>query len=63
VVAEANKFCIQDGILLRTRHWNRLESNAQLVEKITKTAFTTQKTKAEKIQNELLELYQSRSSI
>jgi hypothetical protein len=63
VIAEAHKFCTQDLILLRTRHWNRLEYNAQLVEKITKTAFTTQKTKAEKIQNELLELYQSRTSI
>ena len=63
VVAEAHKFCTQDLILLRTRHWNRLEYNAQLVQKITKTAFTTQKTKAEKIENELLELYQSRTSI
>jgi hypothetical protein len=63
VIAEAHKFCTQDLILLRTRHWNILEYNAQLVEKITKTAFTTQKTKAEKIQNELLELYQSRTSI
>jgi hypothetical protein len=63
VVAEAHKFCTQDGILLRRSHWNRLESNALLVENISKTAFTVQKTKAEKIQNELLELYKSRTSI
>ena len=48
---------------LRNLHWNRLESNALLVDNISKTAFTVQKTKAEKIQNELLELYKSRTSI
>jgi hypothetical protein len=63
VVAEAYQFCKHDGIKLRKRHWDRLEYNAQLVEYISKTAFTVQKTKAEKIQNELLELYKSRTSI
>ena len=63
VVAEAYQFCRHDGITLRNFHWNRLESNALLVENISKTAFTVQKTKAEKIQNELLELYKSRTSI
>ena len=64
VVAEAYQFCKHEGIsLLRNFYWNRLESNALRVENISKTAFTVQKTKAEKIQNELLELYKSRTSI
>ena len=63
VVEAAYRFCQEDGALLRDMHWNRLESNALLVENISKTAFTVQKTKAEKIQNELLELYKSRTSI
>ena len=54
VVQEAYKFCKNDVKLLRKVHWNRLESNALLVEQITKTAYTVQKTKAEKLQNELL---------
>ena len=54
VVAEAHRFSNLDTIALRQRHWQRLESNAQLVEQITKTAYTVQKTKTEKLQNELL---------
>lgn len=56
VVAEVYRFCKHDGIELRTHHWDRLEYNAQLVEKITKTAYTVQKTKARKLQDELLQL-------
>ena len=54
VVAEAYRFCNKDTVALRQMHWKRLESNAQLVEQITKTAYTAQKTKTEKLQNELL---------
>ena len=54
VVAEAHRFSNLDTVALRQKHWNRLESNAQLVEQITKTAYTVQKTKTEKLQNELL---------
>ena len=63
VVAEARRFSNLDTVALRHAHWQRLENNAQLVDNISKTAFTVQKTKAEKIQNELLELYKSRTSI
>ena len=54
VVAEAHRFSNLDTVALRQKHWNRLESNARLVEQITKTAYTVQKTKTEKLQNELL---------
>jgi hypothetical protein len=54
VVAEAYRFSNLDTVALRQTHWQRLESNARLVEQITKTAYTVQKTKTEKLQNELL---------
>ena len=63
VIAEAHRFCQENGALLRDMHWNRLESNAQTVEQITKTAYTVQKTKATRLENELLQLYKSRTSI
>jgi hypothetical protein len=63
VVAEASRFCSKQTVALRQTHWQRLESNAQLVRKITKTAYTVQKTKATKLENELLQLYKSRTSI
>lgn len=59
VVAEAYRFCTQDGNALRQFHWKRLEYNAQQVDTISKTAFTVQKTKAKKLQDELLQLYKS----
>ena len=63
VVAEAHRFSNLDTVELRQTHWNRLESNARLVQKIIKTAYTVQKTKATKLENELLQLYKSRTSI
>ena len=63
VVAEAHRFSNLDTVALRQTHWQRLENNAQQVDYISKTAFTVQKTKAKKLQDELLELYKSRNSI
>jgi len=64
VVSQLKKFCKHDTAkLLRIYHWDRLEYNAQLVEKITKTAYIIHKTKAEQLQDELLQLYKSGKSL
>ena len=64
VVEQLQKLCKHDTAkLLRIYHWDRLEYNAQLVEKITKTAYIIHKTKAEQLQDELLQLYKSGKSL
>jgi len=63
VVAEAHRFSNLDTVALRHTHWQRLENNAQLVDNISKTAFTVQKQKAKKLEDELHQLYKSRTSI
>jgi len=54
VVAEAHRFSNLDTVALRQTHWQRLENNARIVNDISKTAFTMQKAKAKKLQDELL---------
>ena len=54
VVAEAYRFSNLDTVALRQTHWQRLENNARIVDDISKTAFTMQKAKAKKLQDELL---------
>ena len=54
VVAEAHRFSNLDTVALRQTHWQRLENNARIVDDISKTAFTMQKAKAKKLQDELL---------
>ena len=63
VVAEAHRFSNKDTVALRQTHWQRLQNNAQLVDYISKTAFTVQKQKAQKLQDELHQLYKSKTSI
>lgn len=63
VVAELQKLCEKDIFALRNSMFRRLESNAQLVAKIINTAHTEHRSKANCIENELLELYKSTTSI
>ena len=58
VVAELQKFCKHDTAkFFRIYYFDRLEYNAQLVEKIIKTAYRTHKIKVQSLQDELLQLY------
>jgi len=60
VVEQLQKLCKHDTAkLLRIYHFDRLEYNAQLVEKITKTAYKKHKINTEHLQNELLQFYKS----
>jgi len=54
VVTEAHRFSNLDTVALRQTYWQRLENNARIVDDISKTAFTMQKAKAKKLQDELL---------